>query len=100
MKTIIFKKDGTLYLQDKITKEEKKIESIKYYLDCPVKIEEGVTFGTFFKHIIVDKDFLNIVYKETMGESNIDYFLEEWNLPAKPVVKNNGIQYLKAYYVI
>tara|TARA_Y100000592_G_scaffold65040_1_gene101203 strand:- start:1045 stop:1785 length:741 start_codon:yes stop_codon:yes gene_type:complete len=99
MKTIIFKKDGTLYLQDKITKEEKKIESIKYYLDCPVKIEEGVTFGTFFKHIIVDKDFLNIVYKETMGESNIDYFLEEWNLPAKPVVKNNGIQYLKAYKI-
>lgn len=99
MKTIIFKKNGTLYLHDKITSEENKINTIKHYLDCPVKLEEGITFGTFFKHIIEDKDFLNIVYKETMGESNIDYFLEEWSLPSKFVMKNKGIQYLKAYKI-
>lgn len=99
MKTIIFKKDGSLYLQDKITKEEKKVDSIKYYLDCPVKLDEGITFGTFFNHIVVDKDFLNVVYKETMGDSNIDYFLEEWLLPPKPTVKGSGIQFLKAYKI-
>ncbi len=99
MKTIIFKKDGSLYLQNKVTKEEREIESIKYYLDCPVKIEDGVTFGTFFKHIIKDKDFLNIVYHETMGESNIDYFLKEWDLPNQPVTEGVGIQYLKAYKI-
>ena len=99
MKTIIFKKDGSLYLQNKVTKEEREIESIKYYLDCPVKLEDGVTFGTFFKHIIKDKDFLNIVYHETMGESNIDYFLKEWDLPNQPVTEGVGIQYLKAYKI-
>lgn len=99
MKTIIFKKDGSLYLEDKISKKETKVDSIKYYLDCPVRLEKGITFGTFFNHLIVDKDFLNIVYRETMGESNLDYFLEEWLLPSKPVTKGKGIQYLKAYKI-
>lgn len=99
MKTIIFKKDGSLHLEDKVTKEKIKIDSIKYYLDCPVKLEKGITFGTFFNHLILEKDFLNIVYRETMGESNLDYFLEEWLLPSKPVISGKGIQYLKAYKI-
>jgi len=99
MKTIIFKKDGSLCLEDKVTKEEIKVDSIKYYLDCPVKLEKGITFATFFNHLILEKDFLNIVYKETMGESNLDYFLEEWLLPSKSVISGKGIQYLKAYKI-
>ena len=34
-----------------------------------------------------------------MGESNLDYFLEEWLLPSKPVTEGKGIQYLKAYKI-
>ncbi len=99
MKTIFFKKNGSLLLIDKLSREEKKINTLKYYLDCPVMLEEGITFGTFFDHIFKEKDFLNIVFKETMGESNIDKFLMEWMGKGKPVVEGKGIQYIKAYKV-
>jgi len=99
MKTILFKKDGSLTLVDRLSREEEKIETIKYYLDCPVLLEEGITFGTFFNHIFREKDFLNIVYKETMGDSNIDNFLLEWMGKGTPVIEGKGIQYIKAYKV-
>ena len=99
MKTIIFKKDGTLSVKHKVSGEEEKVERIKYYLDCPTELEKGITFGTFFNHLIVEKEFLNIVYRETMGESNLDYFLEEWLLSPKKVTPGVGIQYLKAYKI-
>ena len=99
MKTIFFKKDGTLTLLDRISKEETSIDTIKYYLDCPVKLEKGITFKTFFNHIIKEKDFFNIVYKETMGKSSIDNFLLEWEKEGNTVDPNKGIQYLKAYKI-
>lgn len=99
MKTILFKKDGSLTLVDRLSREEEKIETIKYYLDCPVLLEEGITFGTFFNHIFREKDFLNILYKETMGDSNIDNFLLEWMGKGTPVIEGKGIQYIKAYKV-
>ncbi len=99
MKTILFKKNGTLLLVDKLAREEKKIDTIKYYLDCPVKLEAGLSFGTFFNHIFKEKDFLNVVFKETMGDSNIDKFLLEWMGKGKPIEEGKGIQYIKAYKV-
>jgi len=99
MKTILFKKDGSLSIVDRLSREEKKIDTIKYYLDCPVLLEEGITFGTFFNHIFREKDFLNIVYKETMGSSSIDNFLLEWMGKGIPVQENKGIQYIKAYKI-
>ena len=99
MKTILFKKNGSLLLVDKLAMDEEQVNTIKYYLDCPVMLEEGITFGTFFNHIFKEKDFLNIVFKETMGESNIDKFLMEWMGKGKPVVEGKGIQYIKSYKV-
>ena len=51
MKTILFKKNGSLLLVDKLARVEEKIDTLKYYLDCPVMLEDGITFGTFFNHI-------------------------------------------------
>ena len=99
MKTLIFKKNGSLALENKISKEEVEVDSIKYYLDCPVKLEKGITFGTFFNHIVKEKDLLNTIYSETMGNSKIDYFIEEWELPSKPINIDKGIQFLKAYKI-
>ncbi len=99
MKTIYFKKNGDLYLIDRVSKEETLIETIKNYLDCPVKLEKGITFKTFFNHVIKEKDFFNIVYKETMGDSSIDNFLTEWDEDGVEVKPNKGIQYIKAYKI-
>ena len=99
MKTIYFKKNGELSLVDRITKEETHVETIKHYLDCPVKLEKGITFKTFFNHIIKDKDFFNVVYKETMGKSSIDDFLTEWDEDGIDVNPDKGIQYIKAYKI-
>jgi len=99
MKTILFKKNGDLRLVDKLAEVEEKIDTIRYYLDCPVLLEEGITFGTFFNHIFREKDFLNVVYKETMGESSIDNFLLEWMGKSIAIKEGKGIQYIKSYKV-
>ena len=99
MKTLLFAKNSNLYLIDKSDKKKKKIETLKYYLDCPVIFEGGILFETFFYHIIKEKDFFNKVFKETMGNATIDNFLNEWNQPSKPLIKNKGIQYIKSYKI-
>jgi hypothetical protein len=79
MNTIFFGKDGNIYITDKITGEKTRIYTIKYYLDCPVKIEEGTTFKQFFQHIIDEVDFIDVVYRETMGDTELSSFVNEWN---------------------
>jgi len=99
MKTLLFAKNSNIYLIDKSNKKKKKIETIKYYLDCPVIFERGILFETFFYHIIKEKNFFNKVFKETMGDATIDNFLDEWDQPSKPLIKNKGIQYIKSYKI-
>ena len=69
MKTLLFGKAGDIFLIDKFTNKKEKITTLKYYLDCPVIFEGGLLFGTFFEHIIKEKDFLNNIFKETMNKS-------------------------------
>lgn len=78
MNTIFFGKDGKIYLIDKVTGEKTEIDRINYYLDCPVKIEEGTTFGKFFQHIMNEVGFIDMVYKETMGDTELKSFVKEW----------------------
>ena len=99
MKTILFKKNGELCLLDRFTQEVEKVNNLINYLDCPVEVEKGVTFGNFFSHIIKEKEILNKVFKETMGNSSIDNFLGEWGLPATPLEEVRGIEYIKAYKI-
>tara|TARA_Y100000592_G_scaffold65228_1_gene101484 strand:- start:1044 stop:1784 length:741 start_codon:yes stop_codon:yes gene_type:complete len=99
MRTILFKKNGSLHLVDKVSKEVEKVDTIINYLDCPVELEAGITFKTFFNHVIKEKDFLNILFKETMKGSSIDVFLKEWDKKGKSVDPNKGIQFLKAYKI-
>tara|TARA_Y100000310_G_C20522298_1_gene734266 strand:+ start:227 stop:967 length:741 start_codon:yes stop_codon:yes gene_type:complete len=99
MKILFFTKNGNLLLVDKTTNKRKKIDNLQYYLDCPVLFEEGILFETFFNHIVKEKEFLNKVFKETMGDSTIDNFLEEWDKPSKAFIKNKGIQSIKSYKI-
>ncbi len=99
MRTILFKKNGSLHLVDKVSKEAEKVDTIIHYLDCPVQLEEGITFKTFFNHVIKEKEFLNIIFKETMKGSSLDLFLDEWNKKGRSVDPEKGIQYLKAYKI-
>ena len=97
--TILFKKNGSLHLVDKVSKEVEKVDRIIHYLDCPVQLEDGITFKTFFNHVIEEKELLNIIFKETMKGSSLDLFLDEWDKKGKTVNSEKGIQYLKAYKI-
>ena len=99
MRTILFKKNGSLHLIDKVSKEVEKVDGIINYLDCPVELEEGITFKTFFNHVIKEKESLNIIFKETMKGSSLDLFLDEWDKKGKSINLEKGIQYLKAYKI-
>ena len=99
MRTILFKKNGSLHLIDKVSREVEVVDTIINYLDCPVEFEGGITFKTFFNHIVKEKDFLNILFKETMKGSCIDVFLKEWDKKGKSVNPDKGIQFLKAYKI-
>ena len=72
MRTLKFKKNGSLQLIDKVNKEIEIVDNIVNYLDCPVELEMGITFETFFSHLINSKNMLNIIFKETMKNSSID----------------------------
>jgi hypothetical protein len=76
--------------------EREEIKSIKHYLNCILHLEEGITFETFFNIILKDKDFLNEVFKDTMGGFDLNQFTKEW----KKNIKNKdieNIQYLEVY---
>tara|TARA_R110000824_G_scaffold113599_5_gene263364 strand:- start:3029 stop:3763 length:735 start_codon:yes stop_codon:yes gene_type:complete len=97
MRTLLFKKSGEIILEDKFTEKKEKISTLRHYLDCPVIIEEGLLFETFFNHILNEKDFFNNIFKETMESSSLDNFIEEWNNPVDNL--NSDIKLIKAYKV-
>jgi len=97
MRTLLFKKSGEIILEDKFTEKKEKISTLRHYLDCPVIIEEGLLFETFFNHILNEKDFFNNIFKETMDSSSLDNFIEEWNNPVDNL--NSDIKLIKAYKV-
>ena len=97
MRTLLFKKSGEIILEDKFTEKKEKISTLRHYLDCPVIIEEGLLFETFFNHILNEKDFFNKIFKETMDSSSLDNFIEEWNNPVDNL--NSDIKLIKAYKV-
>ena len=99
MKILFFTKNGKLFLVDKTNKKKKKIDSLQHYLDCPVLLERGISFETFFDHVIKEKDFFNKVFKETMGDSSLNNFIEEWEQPSSTLIKNKGIQSIKSYKI-
>ena len=99
MRTIIFKIDGKIVLLDPFTNQETKINSIRHYLDCPLKLEDGISFGTFFKHIIKDKDVIETVYSETIGGVDVDNIIKEWDKPST-YKGNTDIDYLQIIKII
>ena len=78
MKTLYLNKKGDLYLEDTFNGTQKKVDTIKYYLDCPLRLGDGVTFETFFNYVIAEYKLMDIIFNETMGEYNLESFIEEW----------------------
>ena len=99
MKAIKFKNNGEIVLMDRFTHSESPITTLTKYMDCPTIIEEGVTFEMFFQHIIKDKDFFNIIYSETMGDSSIDNFITEWDKSPSLQIEEKGLSFLKVYKI-
>ena len=64
-----------------------------------LKLEDGITFGTFFKNIIKDKDVIETVYSETIGGVDIDHIINEWNKPST-YKEHNDIDYLQIIKII
>jgi hypothetical protein len=97
MKTIFITSDGKMYRMNYLGRlEREEIKSIKHYLNCILHLEEGITFETFFNIILKDKDFLNEVFKDTMGGFDLNQFTKEW----KKNIKNkdiDNIQHLEVY---
>jgi hypothetical protein len=41
MKNILLDIRGDLYLEDNFNGSKEKVDTIKYYMDCPLSIEDG-----------------------------------------------------------
>jgi hypothetical protein len=94
MKTILLDEKGDLFLEDNFNGSQVKVETIKYYLDCPFKIEKGATFEHLFNHIFAESPIIDVIFKETMGDVSITSFVDEWNKPY--IISNSlGIDYLR-----
>jgi hypothetical protein len=88
MKTILLDRKGDLYLEDNFNGSKEKVDTIKYYMDCPLNIEDGATFEHLFNHIIAESEIIDIIFKETMGGVSITNFVDEWN---KPFITSNSL---------
>lgn len=89
MKTIYLDKNGDLYLEDTFNGTQDKVDTIKYYLDCPLRLDVGVRFESLFNHIIMEYKLMDIIFSETMGPHNLESFIEEWEKPFNTT--NNGL---------
>lgn len=94
MKVIKITKSGKIFLDnysaeisDK-TSKPKKLNSIKEYLSCEVEFEEGLTFGTFFKLILEEKDFFNTVFSQELNGKSLDALEKEMN-ESSPAIKDD-----------
>jgi len=79
MKNILLDVNGDLFLEDNFSGSIEKIDTLKYYLDYQLKIDDGATFGQLFDHIMNDADTLDIIFGETMGGNSLEIFREEWS---------------------
>ncbi len=100
MKTILLDRKGDLYIKDIFNGSEEKVDTIKYYMDCQLRIEDGATFEQLFKHIIAEVEIIDVIFSETMGENKLSNFIDEWNKPF--TTTNNGldIEYLRLRKVL
>jgi hypothetical protein len=78
MKNILLDVNGDIFLEDNFSGSIEKIDTLKYYLDYQLKIDDGATFGQLFDHIMNDADTLDIIFGETMGGNSLEIFREEW----------------------
>ena len=93
MKILKVKKNGKLVIEETIgTKVTvKKANSLKEYLACEVEFDKGLTFGTFFKLVLKDKDFFDIIFSEELnGRKLIDF---ESKMDAPPGVYNDEFSF-------
>lgn len=97
MKTIFITADGKIYRINYLGRiERKEVKSLKNYLNCVLHLEEGITFETFFNIILKDRDFINEVFKDTMGGFDLKQFTKEWkNITDKKDIEK--ISYLEIY---
>ena len=92
MKVIKIKKSGKIFL-DEINEEmskSKKISSLKEYLSCEVEFEDGLTFGTFFKIILKEKEFFDILFAQELNGRKLADF--EKKLSDKPQKMNEDFE--------
>ena len=95
MKTLYLNNKGEIYLEDSFNGSQEKVDTIKYYLDCPLIVESGVKFETLFNHIIMEYKLMDIIFSETMGSYNLESFIEEWGKPPKPNKMGFEIEYIR-----
>lgn len=78
MKNILLDVNGDLFLEDNFSGSVEKIDTLKYYLDCQLRIDDGATFGHLFEYIMKDQEILDVIFGETMGGNSLEMFKEEW----------------------
>jgi len=76
MKIIKIKKSGKIFLEETVDKDVKisAVKGLKNYLSCEVEIDEDVTFGTFFKLIVGDKDVFDVVFCQELNGRKLGEF--------------------------
>jgi hypothetical protein len=96
MKNILLDVNGDLFLEDNFSGSVEKIDTLKYYLDYQLKIDDGATFGQLFNHIMNDADTLDVIFGETMGGNSLEIFREEWSNEKINIKKEDlGIEHIR-----
>lgn len=95
MKTLFLCNNGDLLLEDNFNGTRNKIDTIKYYLDCPFKVEDGSTFEMLFNFVMAEVDLMDVIFHETMGNNLLSDFIDEWNKAPQSTQNSLSIDYLR-----
>lgn len=97
MKIIKIKKNGKLLLEehDENGVKVKKTKTLKENLACEVEFESGLTFGTFFKLILKEKDFFDIVFTQELNEYQLKDFEKKLDEVVEVYKEDYKLEYLE-----
>lgn len=97
MKILKIKKNGKIFLkeQDDDTARVKSIKSLKEYLACEVEFENGLTFGTFFKLILKEKEFFDIIFAQELNGKKLKDFEDKFDEEPEVYKEEYTLDYLE-----
>lgn len=96
---ILVKKDGIYRRHWYGGQHEQKVDSFVPYLDKILQLDEDVTFGDFFDHVMGEAYQHSTIFYSQLGGFALEDWIGEWSRPDEYDKDLNDLHYLSVYWI-